>query len=163
VALTAGAYCVCLSDEATFATNGATVEMVSMVEEMAPGCLIACSCGFPTMKDVVRPRHMGKDWTVRVLKVEVEYYCRCQAAGIRDCESTAVERRRGRVQEDSGGEGYRVKAEIVAKVDLIDTSRTEVDIECRGDNSRMMPCADCRRDLRAEAEVAELGTRHNLQ
>jgi hypothetical protein len=55
-----------------------------------------------------------------------------------------------------------VKAEIVAKDDLIDMSRRKADSGFRGDNSRMMPSADCRRDLRVEVEVVELGTHHNL-
>ena len=55
-----------------------------------------------------------------------------------------------------------MKAEIVAKEELIDMSRRKAGIGIRGDNSRTMPSADCRRDLRAEVEVAELGTHHNL-
>ena len=97
-----------LSDEATFAINDEMVEMISMVEEMAPGCLIECSYDFQTRKDVFPPRHMGKDLTARVLRYEVSHYCRCQAGGIRYCGSTVVELRRGRVQEDSEGWGYRV-------------------------------------------------------
>jgi hypothetical protein len=62
---------VCLSDEATFATNDETAEMISMVEEMAPGCLIECSYDFQTMKDVFLPHHMGKDLTALVLRYEV--------------------------------------------------------------------------------------------
>jgi hypothetical protein len=62
---------VCLSDEATFATNDATVGMISMAEEMAPGCLIECSYDFQTMKDAFQPRHMGKDLTAQVLRHEV--------------------------------------------------------------------------------------------
>ena len=62
---------MCLSGEATFATNDETVGMISMVEEMAPGCLIECSYDFQTMKDVFPLRHMGKDLTARVLTFEV--------------------------------------------------------------------------------------------
>lgn len=62
---------MCLSDEATFATNDETVEMISMVEEMAPGCLIECSYDFQTMKDAFQPRRMGKDLTAQVLRYEV--------------------------------------------------------------------------------------------
>ena len=51
----------------------------------------------------------------------------------------------------------------MAKEELIDMSRRKAGIGVRGDNSRMMPSADCRRDLRAEVEVAELGTHHNLR
>ena len=50
----------------------------------------------------------------------------------------------------------------MAKEELIDMSRRKAGIGVRGDNSRMMPSADCRRDLRAEVEVAEPGTHHNL-
>ena len=55
-----------------------------------------------------------------------------------------------------------MKAEIVAKEGLIDMSRRKAGIGFRGDNSRMMPSADCRRDLPVEVEAAELGTHHNL-
>ena len=61
---------MCLSGEVTFATNDETVEMISTVEEMAPGCLIDCSYDFQTMKDAFQPRHMGKNLTARVLRYE---------------------------------------------------------------------------------------------
>jgi hypothetical protein len=54
-----------------FATNDETVEMISMVEEMAPGCLIDCSYDFQTMKDAFQPRHMVKKLSARVLSYEV--------------------------------------------------------------------------------------------
>jgi hypothetical protein len=50
----------------------------------------------------------------------------------------------------------------VVKEDLIDMSRRQAGIVFRGDNSRMMQSADCRRDLRVEVEVVGLGTHHNL-
>jgi hypothetical protein len=62
---------VCLSGEVTFATNDETVEMISMVEEMAPGCLIDCSYDFQRMKDAFQPRRMGKNLAARVLRYEV--------------------------------------------------------------------------------------------
>jgi hypothetical protein len=55
-----------------------------------------------------------------------------------------------------------VKAETVAKEELLDMSRRKAGIGFRGDSSQMMPSADCRRDLRVEVEVAELGRHHNL-
>jgi len=51
----------------------------------------------------------------------------------------------------------------VVKEEPIDMSRRKAGIEFRGDNSRMMQFADCRRDLRVEVEVVELGTHHNLR
>jgi hypothetical protein len=50
----------------------------------------------------------------------------------------------------------------VVKEELIDMSRRKAGIGFRGDNSRMMQYVDCRRDLRVEVEVVELGTHHNL-
>ena len=92
-----------LSDEATFATNDETVEMISMAEEMAPGCLIECSYDFQTMKDAFQLRHMGKDLTAQALRHEVQHYCRGRAGSIRYCGSIVVELRRHRVQEGSEG------------------------------------------------------------
>jgi hypothetical protein len=73
-----------------------------------------------------------------------------------------VELRRDRVKEDSEVWGYRVQTEIVVKDDLIDMSRRKAGIGFRGDNSRMMQSADCRRDLRVEVEAVDLGTHHSL-
>ena len=50
----------------------------------------------------------------------------------------------------------------MTKEDLIDMSRRKAGIGFRGDNSRMMQSAGCRRDLRVEVEVVDLGTHHNL-
>lgn len=50
----------------------------------------------------------------------------------------------------------------MAKEDLIDKSCRKAGIGFRGDNSRRMQSADCRRDLQVEVEVVEVGTHHNL-
>ena len=50
----------------------------------------------------------------------------------------------------------------MVKEELIDMSRRKAGIGFHGDSSRMMQFADCRRDLRVEVEVVDLGTHRNL-